>query len=128
MTDEFIKEVAFLLAKEADKNVLVSIIKNIIDSDENYDNSIARYIISECVGKPTITVTNVDLEKLNKFAEEHFTNKYYTYVKGSVELLNVDPVRCKIAISYKYTNNDDDKKEVHQGSTYVYSNDYDILK
>lgn len=122
------KEVADALVAKAEKSVLISIIKNILENEESYDNYLEKYVVSKCIGKPQINIVDVDLEKVKKYSEEHFTNKYYTLVEGSVELLKVNPVKRTVKIAYKYTENDDDEKKVHQSTTEIDTQYYDILK
>lgn len=122
------KEVADALVAKAEKSILISIIKNILENEESYDNYLERYVVSKCIGKQQITIDDVDLEKINKYAEEHFTNKYYTLVEDSVELLKVNPVKRTVKIAYKYTENDDDEKKVRHSTTEIDTQYYDILK
>ena len=122
------KEVANALVVNAEKSVLISIIKNILDNEENYDDYLEKYVISKCIGKPQITIVDVDLEKVNKYAEEYLTNDYSTLVEGSVKLFKVNPVKCTVTISYKYTDNNDSDKKVHTTTYNIDTQYYDVLK
>lgn len=122
------KEVADALVAKAEKSVLISIIKNILDNEESYDDYLEKYVVSKCIGKPQITIVDVDLEKINKYAEEYLTNKYTTLVEGSIELLKVNPVKRTVKISYKYTDNNDSNKKVCTTTYDIDTQYYDVLK
>lgn len=128
MNENFIKEVANALVAKAEKSVLVSIINNILDNEDGYNNPIASYVVRKCLGKPQLTIVDVDLEKVKKYAEEHYTNNFYTLVEGSVELVGVNPVRRTVQVRYQYTENEAKEKKVRTSSSDIDTEYADVLK
>ena len=128
MEKDLLIKVANKMVEQADKNMVTNILKAIILNEDDYENAVANYVISKCIGEPALNLVDIDLEKVEKYARERFTNKYYTYIKNTVSISSVNPIRKTVKVSYNYTANDSEDKKVMDGTSEINSNYTDILK
>lgn len=122
------KDVAKALIEKADKNTLMNIVNDILEYEDNYDNPITQYVIAKCIGKPSLTIVDVDMDKLNEYAKSAYKNKYYTLVEGTVELISVNPITRTVKVGYECFENEAEDKTPHKTTSDININYHNILK